>query len=123
MTCNRSTTISSVAAALCSLITTIPNICRYFHGTCSSALPPETKVGTRWCHRKLLRSSADAVSSDTRNVNAFLPIQGAAREWSRRNASDIDGEARGRNERDANESKLSESTLNRFSSFILLNSS
>ncbi len=34
-----------------------------------------------------------------------------AREWSRRDASDIDGQARGLNERDANESKLSEFLL------------
>src|SRR5438128_7468838 len=70
MTCTRSTTISSVVAALCSSITIIPNICRYFHVTCSSASPPETKAGTRWCHRKLPRSFDGAVSSDTRNIKA-----------------------------------------------------
>src|SRR5881394_235995 len=68
MTCNRSTTISSVVAASCSLITIIPNICRYFRGTCSSASRAGTKAGTRWCRRRLPRSSAGAVSSDTRNV-------------------------------------------------------
>ena len=31
--CNRSTTISSVVGVLCSLITIMPNICRYFHAT------------------------------------------------------------------------------------------
>src|SRR5207237_9980700 len=53
-----------------SLITIIANICRSFRVTCSSASPPETKAGTRWCCRKLLRSSAGVVCSDTRNVKA-----------------------------------------------------
>src|SRR6266700_6950235 len=75
MTCNRSTTISSVVAVSCSLITIIRNICRYFHGTCSSASPRETKAGTRWCRRKLRRSFAGAVSSATRNVKA-VPLVG-----------------------------------------------
>src|SRR6266542_6915006 len=38
----------------------------------------------------------------------YQPLQRPAREWSRRDASDIDGQARGPNERDANESKLLE---------------
>src|SRR5438552_1450130 len=70
MTCTRSTTISSVVAALSSSITIIPNICRYFHGTCSSASRVGTKPGTRWCRRKLSRSFDGAVSSDTRNIKA-----------------------------------------------------
>src|SRR5207253_858659 len=65
-----STTIWLVVAVSCSLITIIPNICRSFHVTCSSASPPETKAGTRWCRRTLPRSSAGAVSLDTRNDKA-----------------------------------------------------
>src|SRR5437773_1857462 len=66
----RQTQSCRVAAVSCSWITIIPNICRYFHGRCSSASPVGTKAGTRWYRRKLLRSSAGAVSSDTRNVKA-----------------------------------------------------
>jgi hypothetical protein len=40
-------------------------------------------------------------------ANAF-GVQRPAREWSRRNASDIDGQAEEPKERDASESKLSE---------------
>src|SRR6476620_5750260 len=69
MTCNHSTTISSVVAVSCRLITIIRRTCRYFHGTYSSASPPTTKAGTKWCHRKSPRSSEVAVSSHTRNVN------------------------------------------------------
>src|SRR6266516_957551 len=63
---NRCTSISSAVAASCNLITIIPNIYRYFHGTSSSASAPETKAGTRWCRRKLPRSFDGAVCSDTK---------------------------------------------------------
>ena len=64
--------ISSVVAVSCSSTTTTPSICQYFHGTCSNASPLETKAGTRWCRRKLPRSFATAVSSDTRKVKGVL---------------------------------------------------
>ena len=48
-------------------------------------------------------------SSRTKAGHArLLSLPAAAGEWSRRDASDIDGQARGPNERDANESKLPE---------------